>query len=80
MPRASTRRVPKAKPIVSESNGPSRESIACPSCGAEAVQRPLPSGNVGKACRICGWWRMEKPDGQAISQSPWFTRRSRDEH
>lgn len=76
MPRTSTRSVTKPKHPVSKSNGGSRESIACPSCGAEAVSRSLPSGNTGKACHICGWWRMEQPDGLAISQSPWFTRRS----
>ncbi len=80
MPRTSTRSVTNRKQDVSKSNLSGRESIPCPSCGAEAVSRPLPSGNIGKACRICGWWRMEQPDGQPISQSPWFTRRPAGSH
>lgn len=42
-------------------------------CEGEAVSRKLRTGRIGKACRHCGWWRFETPDGRVEAESPRFT-------
>jgi len=62
----------KSNGLVSDSNESVRELVMCPACGGEAVARQLRTGRIGKACRHCGWWRFETPEGEVEAESPRF--------
>jgi predicted RNA-binding Zn-ribbon protein involved in translation (DUF1610 family) len=64
--------VAKSNDHIAESNESVRELVMCPACGGEAVARQLRTGRIGKACRHCGWWRFETPDGEVEAESPRF--------
>jgi hypothetical protein len=63
----------KSNVAIADSNAAVRESVRCPICEGEAVSRKLRTGRIGKACRHCGWWRFETPDGRVEAESPRFT-------
>ena len=72
MPRTAARRGRKRTTNVSESNAPWRKTVSCPSCDDDATQRLLPSGNNCVVCKACGYWAIERPDGDATMGSPRF--------
>ncbi len=47
----------------------------CPFCGAVVTVRVHDDGGASLACRCCGWWRVERADGEGLEESRAYLRR-----